>query len=73
MKNIPSLPRVTEEEFNQMTDEQKRIYLLQIKQEETMEWQLQASKLYSISFYIILCVVGFCLLYNLTSITEKFF
>ena len=40
MKNtIPSLPRVSQDEYDLMTDNEKRQYIIQLKQEDTMKWQ----------------------------------
>jgi hypothetical protein len=37
-----------------MIDEQKRVYLLQIKQEETMSWQLLSAKTHVYGFWLLL-------------------
>lgn len=57
-QDIPKLPLATSEEYDNMTDEQKRTYLLQLKQEDTMEWQKQASQIYVYCFWISIIAVG---------------
>jgi len=52
--NIPQIPRVSSEQYENMIDEQKRVYLLQIKQEETMSWQLLSAKIHVYGFWILL-------------------
>jgi hypothetical protein len=52
--NIPQIPRVSSEQYENMIDEQKRVYLLQIKQEETMSWQLLYVKIHVYGFWILL-------------------
>ena len=52
-KLIPSLPRVSREQFDLMSDSDKRIYLLQLKQEDTMKWQKHSSQIQVYTFYIV--------------------
>ena len=52
--NIPQIPRVSSEQYENMIDEQKRVYLLQIKQEETMSWQLLSAKTHVYGFWLLL-------------------
>ena len=61
MENTPLIPRVSQEQYNSMTDEQKRIYLIQIKQEETMTWQLMSAKIHVYSA-VAVGVIAFILL-----------
>ena len=39
IQTTPPLPKVSQEEYFKMTDNEKRVYLLQVKQESTMKWQ----------------------------------
>lgn len=39
MTFMTKLPKATEEQYNAMTDKEKREYLLQIKQATCAEWQ----------------------------------
>lgn len=41
---MQNINRVTTIEYELMTEDQKRIYLIQIWQEETMKWQRHAAK-----------------------------
>ena len=43
------LPRATEQEYNAMTDNEKRVYLLQVKQEACAEWQAAHSAIVVVS------------------------
>jgi hypothetical protein len=62
-QDIPKLPLVTSEEYNNMTDEQKRTYLLQLKQEDTMEWQKTQAQIYMYCFWIsVVIVLGYLFL-----------
>jgi uncharacterized membrane protein YkgB len=63
-QDIPKLPLVISEEYDNMTDEQKRTYLLQLKQEDTMEWQKLASQIYVYSFCIGIISVGIYLFFK---------
>jgi uncharacterized membrane protein YkgB len=63
-QDIPKLPLITSEEYDNMTDEQKRTYLLQLKQEDTMEWQKLASQIYVYSFCIGIISVGIYLFFK---------
>ena len=60
MKNtIPSLPRATQSEYDNMTDAEKRQYLLQIKQEDTMKWQKIVSQFQSYMILVGIAVTIF--------------
>jgi hypothetical protein len=50
------LPRVSDEHYKSMSDQEKREYLLQLKQEETMKWQLMSAKIHVYFFWISLIV-----------------
>ena len=63
-QDIPKLPLITSEEYDNMTDEQKRTYLLQLKQEDTMEWQKLASQIYMYCFCIGIISVGIYLFFK---------
>ena len=63
-QDIPKLPLITSEEYDNMTDEQKRTYLLQLKQEDTMEWQKLTSQIYVYSFCIGIISVGIYLFFK---------
>jgi len=62
------LPQMTEEQFNSLTDAGKREYLLQLKQEECLEWQTWHSKLVVASYTI---AIGLGVLYLLFIIIGK--
>ena len=56
MKNtIPSLPRVSQDEYDLMTDNEKRQYIIQLKQEDTMKWQKIVAQFQS--YMILLSIV----------------
>jgi len=63
-QDIPKLPLITSEEYDNMTDEQKRTYLLQLKQEDTMEWQKLALQIYVYCFCIGIISVGIYLFFK---------
>jgi hypothetical protein len=48
--DIPKLPRTEAKQYEYMTDAEKRTYLLQLKQEDTMEWQRTAAQLIVYTF-----------------------
>jgi hypothetical protein len=56
MKNtIPSLPRVSQDEYDVMTDNEKRQYIIQLQQENTMKWQKIVAQFQS--YMILLSIV----------------
>jgi hypothetical protein len=62
MKNtIPSLPRVSQDEYNVMTDNEKRQYIIQLQQEDTMKWQKIVAQFQS---YMILLSIAVGLFYG---------
>jgi hypothetical protein len=50
------------EEYKLMSESEKRQLLIQVKQEETMKWQLKASKLYTILTIVGLVALGLLLI-----------
>ncbi len=61
MKNtIPSLPRVSQDEYNVMTDSEKRQYIIQLQQEDTMKWQKIVAQFQS--YMILISLVAACFL-----------
>ena len=64
MKNtIPSLPRVSQDEYNTMTESEKRQYIIQLKQEDTMKWQKIVAQFQS--YMILISLVAACFLLGL--------
>ena len=61
MKNtIPSLPRVSQDEYNAMTESEKRQYIIQLQQEDTMKWQKIVAQFQS--YMILISLVAACFL-----------
>ena len=73
MKNtIPSLPRVSQDEYNTMTESEKRQYIIQLKQEDTMKWQKIVAQFQS--YMILISLVAGCFLlavYIQRSVVER--
>jgi hypothetical protein len=62
MKNtIQSLPRVSQDEYDVMTDNEKRQYIIQLQQEDTMKWQKIVAQFQS---YMILLSIAVGIFYG---------
>jgi cell division protein FtsX len=69
MKNtIPSLPRVSQDEYDVMTDNEKRQYIIQLQQEDTMKWQKIVAQFQS---YMILLSIAVGIFYGVLIVRNE--